>query len=161
MDAREWNEFWEDVESFYCLFKWLLYNYCRNFIAKLHYLVLWIPQINWPSCLFLSRQCSRSCGRGVKMRSVKCTELSNGTVRDDSGCANLPKPKERTECFVRHCPYTWLTSDWTQVETLSMNIWSAWPFQVKGLTMIVKALFLENDCFLIERLKWLFKGSVR
>lgn len=58
--------------------------------------------------------CSRSCDRGVKMRNVKCAELSTGTVKDDSKCANMTKPKERTECFVRHCPYTWLTSDWTQ-----------------------------------------------
>ena len=54
--------------------------------------------------------CSKSCGGGVKTRSVQCFQPTGGGAPDNQGmapdyaCSSLSKPAESTSCNTQACP---------------------------------------------------------
>nr|XP_055063768.1 A disintegrin and metalloproteinase with thrombospondin motifs 18 isoform X2 [Misgurnus anguillicaudatus] len=63
-------------------------------------------------------QCSKSCGRGLKKRSVFCSSTDPGAraVVPDSMCKLHLKPKAQETCVLSRCPRNerlqWITSTW-------------------------------------------------
>ncbi|MGH0124666.1 UNVERIFIED_CONTAM: hypothetical protein FKN15_072281 [Acipenser sinensis] len=69
-------------------------------------------------------ECSKTCGRGLKKRSVYCssTNLSNKpSILPDSMCSRDQKPKAQETCVLRRCPKNdrleWVTSAWSECST--------------------------------------------
>ncbi|MGH0126828.1 UNVERIFIED_CONTAM: hypothetical protein FKN15_007149 [Acipenser sinensis] len=69
-------------------------------------------------------ECSKTCGRGLKKRSVYCssTNLSNKpSILPDSTCSRDQKPKAQETCVLRRCPKNdrleWVTSAWSECST--------------------------------------------
>uniref|UniRef100_A0A4W4FWN8 ADAM metallopeptidase with thrombospondin type 1 motif, 18 n=1 Tax=Electrophorus electricus TaxID=8005 RepID=A0A4W4FWN8_ELEEL len=65
-------------------------------------------------------QCSKSCGRGVRSRSVFCRAAEPGSkaVFPDSLCEQRPKPSAQEQCVSSRCPRNerllWLPTAWGQ-----------------------------------------------
>ncbi|CAJ1048430.1 A disintegrin and metalloproteinase with thrombospondin motifs 18 isoform X2 [Xyrichtys novacula] len=64
-------------------------------------------------------QCSKSCGRGLRRRSVFCRSTDPGTkmvVVPDSMCRHHHKPKAQETCVLRRCPKNerlqWIPTPW-------------------------------------------------
>ena len=64
--------------------------------------------------LFLVLQCSVTCGSGVKIRTVECSDK-------DVPCDAETKPLAKERCVLRECPQ-WITSPWEEV-TVYMHIY--------------------------------------
>ncbi|XP_036391194.1 A disintegrin and metalloproteinase with thrombospondin motifs 18-like [Megalops cyprinoides] len=69
-------------------------------------------------------QCSKTCGRGLRKRSVFCSLTDPGpkaVVVPDSMCKPHHKPKSQETCVVRRCPKNdklqWLTTPWSECST--------------------------------------------
>ncbi|KAG7315026.1 hypothetical protein KOW79_021114 [Hemibagrus wyckioides] len=63
--------------------------------------------------------CSKTCGRGVRTRSVFChsvSPLSGASVLHDSLCELQLKPKSQESCVMSRCPKNerlqWITTNW-------------------------------------------------
>ena len=65
-------------------------------------------------CLVVHVQCSVTCGRGLKTRTVACVDDDNGQVVEDYQCVDRKKPRELAVCRRGLCPH-WITSRWSQV----------------------------------------------
>lgn len=48
-----------------------------------------------------------TCGAGIKVRSVECSDK-------DFSCNEITKPKAKTGCNLKECP-KWKTSPWEEV----------------------------------------------
>ncbi|XP_039619050.1 LOW QUALITY PROTEIN: A disintegrin and metalloproteinase with thrombospondin motifs 18 [Polypterus senegalus] len=66
-------------------------------------------------------QCSKTCGRGVRVREVYCTNSNpsaKGKGLPDSLCNQDQKPKSQETCVLRRCPRNdklqWMTSAWSE-----------------------------------------------
>ena len=67
-------------------------------------------------------QCSRTCGKGWRKRSVAC-KSTNPSARaqllPDAVCTTEPKPRTHEACLLRRChkhrKLQWLVSAWSQV----------------------------------------------
>lgn len=76
----------------------------------------------WEPTLALSVQCSRTCGKGWRKRSVVC-KSTNPSARaqllPDAGCTSEPKPRAHEACLLKRChkhkKLQWLVSAWSQV----------------------------------------------
>lgn len=71
-------------------------------------------------------RCSRNCGsKGIKTRTVDCTRIevnSPPIVVDDNHCTRggrKKKPKVERGCARFHCPYKWITTEWSEVNTVT------------------------------------------
>uniref|UniRef100_A0A665W306 ADAM metallopeptidase with thrombospondin type 1 motif, 18 n=1 Tax=Echeneis naucrates TaxID=173247 RepID=A0A665W306_ECHNA len=69
-------------------------------------------------------QCSKTCGRGLRKRSVFCSSTDPGTkavVVPDSMCRQHHKPKSQETCVLRRCPKNeklqWIPAPWGEVGT--------------------------------------------
>ncbi|XP_060553979.1 A disintegrin and metalloproteinase with thrombospondin motifs 20-like [Ruditapes philippinarum] len=61
-----------------------------------------------------NQSCSRSCGSGVKSKTIKCMSI-RGEFVDDYHCSLENKPKQTfSKCNTQACPPTWKVSDWGQ-----------------------------------------------
>lgn len=82
---------------------------------------------------FLS-QCSKTCGRGLRKRSVFCRSTDPGAkavVVPDSMCRQHHRPKAQETCVLRRCPKNerlqWIPTPWGEVgekrhEAIEVNI---------------------------------------
>lgn len=76
----------------------------------------------WDLRLTLPMQCSRTCGKGWKKRSVAC-KSTNPSARaqllPDTLCSSEPKPRTHEACPLKRCykhkKLQWLVSAWSQV----------------------------------------------
>uniref|UniRef100_A0A3Q2XJ49 Uncharacterized protein n=1 Tax=Hippocampus comes TaxID=109280 RepID=A0A3Q2XJ49_HIPCM len=61
-------------------------------------------------------QCSKSCGRGLRKRSVFCQSADPGAVVPDSMCRQNQRPKAQESCVLRRCPKNdklqWTLTSW-------------------------------------------------
>ncbi|XP_051918407.1 A disintegrin and metalloproteinase with thrombospondin motifs 18 [Hippocampus zosterae] len=61
-------------------------------------------------------QCSKSCGRGLRKRSVFCQSADPGAVVPDSMCRQNQRPKAQESCVLRRCPKNdklqWTVTSW-------------------------------------------------
>jgi len=64
-------------------------------------------------------QCSVTCSRGVKTRTVACVD-EDGMIVDDYHC-DRKKPRELAVCRRGLCPH-WVTSRWSQVRPSCLTI---------------------------------------
>lgn len=62
-------------------------------------------------------QCSVSCGRGHKQRSVYCM-ARDGSLLESEHCKHLAKPSGHRECRGGRCP-KWKAGAWSQVSNAS------------------------------------------
>ncbi|MBN3299415.1 ATS18 metalloproteinase, partial [Amia calva] len=69
-------------------------------------------------------QCSKTCGRGLKKRSVYCRSTdpsAKPVILADSMCKLHQKPKSQETCVLRRCPKNdrlqWVTSVWSECST--------------------------------------------
>lgn len=67
-------------------------------------------------------QCSKTCGRGLRKRSVFCSSTDPGAkavVVPDSMCRQHHKPKAQETCVLRRCPKNerlqWIPTPWGEV----------------------------------------------
>lgn len=70
------------------------------------------------------KQCSRTCGKGVRRRKVLCTEEVSGRVVSPVRCAELGKgkPKVVENCRAAHCPLQWIANEWSQVRNVACSL---------------------------------------
>lgn len=73
-------------------------------------------------CPFLPGQCSRTCGKGWRKRSVACKSTSpsaRALLLPDAACGVEPKPRTHEDCLLKRChkhkKLQWLVSAWSQV----------------------------------------------
>lgn len=72
--------------------------------------------------LLLVPQCSKSCGRGLRKRTVFCRSTDPGAhavVVPDSMCRQHHRPKAQETCVLRRCPRNdrlqWIPTPWGEV----------------------------------------------
>ncbi len=73
--------------------------------------------MNPGASVFLSLQCSRSCGGGFQRRQVLCKQrLADGSILElpDTFCPSK-SPTNQQPCAEQECPPQWVTTDWSQV----------------------------------------------
>lgn len=106
------------------------FNTCRSLnLCVLNHLCLAFVVI----CLFdfcsipftsilVHSQCSKTCGRGLRKRSVFCQSTDPGAkavVVPDSMCRQHHKPKAQETCVLRRCPKNerlqWIPTPWGEV----------------------------------------------
>ena len=58
-------------------------------------------------CWLFRLQCSVTCGSGIKIRSVECSDK-------DFSCNEITKPQATMRCNLKECP-EWKTSPWEEV----------------------------------------------
>nr|XP_033815546.1 A disintegrin and metalloproteinase with thrombospondin motifs 20 isoform X1 [Geotrypetes seraphini] len=58
------------------------------------------------------RECSVTCGKGVKYRDVYCINKDQGQLEEEN-CKHLPKSQTHRVCRAERCP-SWKTSKWTE-----------------------------------------------
>lgn len=85
---------------------------CRSFLLP-NDLLPFIP---------VRSQCSKSCGRGLRKRSVFCRSTDPGVkavVVPDSMCRQHHRPKAQETCVLRRCPKNeklqWIVTPWGEV----------------------------------------------
>lgn len=68
-------------------------------------------------------QCSKTCGRGLRKRSVFCSSTDPGAravVVPDSMCRQHHRPKAQETCVLRRCPKNerlqWIPAPWGEVQ---------------------------------------------
>ncbi|GIY24194.1 a disintegrin and metalloproteinase with thrombospondin motifs 9 [Caerostris extrusa] len=71
-----------------------------------------------PQCSYKWRKglwspCYASCGSTFKTREVFCVDNENNRVPEEL-CSSLKKPKKKRKCNLKPCPYTWVTSQWSE-----------------------------------------------
>ncbi|KAF5279337.1 hypothetical protein FQR65_LT15410 [Abscondita terminalis] len=59
-------------------------------------------------------RCSKSCGKGVKSRVVRCIDTVNAVTVVDQFCYRLKKPKTTRDCEKNNCDYVWVEGLWSQ-----------------------------------------------
>ncbi|XP_032893735.1 A disintegrin and metalloproteinase with thrombospondin motifs 20 isoform X2 [Amblyraja radiata] len=59
------------------------------------------------------QDCSTSCGKGVKMRSVWCVNHIQEQA-EDHHCNPLSKPPAVHSCFTAPCQHIWIAGEWSQ-----------------------------------------------
>lgn len=89
----------------------------ENYNIDFFYLVIdfiFLPAVNF--------QCSKTCGRGLRKRSVFCSSTDPGAtavVVPDSMCRQHHKPKAQETCVLRRCPKNerlqWFPAPWGEV----------------------------------------------
>ena len=70
------------------------------------FLFLW-SIFGFHHCWLFRLQCSVTCGAGIKIRSVECSDK-------DFSCNEITKPQAKTRCNLKECP-EWKTSPWEEV----------------------------------------------
>lgn len=77
----------------------------------------WLVNINLNLLRFtLSCQCSASCGKGTRDRTVRCFHALE--YKDDIFCDSNTRPSDKQPCNKKRCLpniYHWQTSVWTEV----------------------------------------------
>ena len=69
-----------------------------------------------PKCNGIVFQCSKSCGKGVKLRGVYCVNLGvDGATVNDRRCKSRKKPQEKKYCNKFTCPFKWISGEWSEV----------------------------------------------
>ncbi|CAB4042575.1 Hypothetical predicted protein, partial [Paramuricea clavata] len=58
-------------------------------------------------------ECSRSCGRGYKRRTVLCYDGTSGRRYSDENCGSERKPQSVAHCNLGTCPY-WRVDRWSE-----------------------------------------------
>lgn len=88
--------------------------------------------------LFVHSQCSKTCGRGLKKRSVFCRSTDPGAkavVVPDSMCRQHHRPKAQETCVLRRCPKNerlqWIPTPWGEVGTKRHEAQGAVASEVK------------------------------
>lgn len=79
---------------------------------------IFLPLLKGFACF----QCSRTCGKGWRKRTVAC-KSTNPSARaqllHDTACTSEPKPRTHEVCLLKRChkhkKLQWLVSAWTQV----------------------------------------------
>ncbi|XP_060533240.1 A disintegrin and metalloproteinase with thrombospondin motifs 9 isoform X2 [Cylas formicarius] len=59
------------------------------------------------------KQCSNSCGKGVRRRHIECEDSLNDITVVDTLCRHLRKPKAVKPCERYNCKYTWIEDNWS------------------------------------------------
>lgn len=84
------------------------------------------------SLSILHSQCSRTCGKGWRKRTVLCKSFSSSRwdqILPDVACAAELKPKMQETCLLKRCyknkKLQWFVSAWTEVRKLFLKkkIW--------------------------------------
>lgn len=58
--------------------------------------------------------CSQSCGRGVKVRQVSCTDPAHNVTLVEQYCVRQPRPRSQRPCSRAACTHAWHEGPWTQ-----------------------------------------------
>ncbi|XP_044763903.1 A disintegrin and metalloproteinase with thrombospondin motifs 9 isoform X2 [Coccinella septempunctata] len=58
------------------------------------------------------KECSSSCGKGMRYRNVTCEDKLNDIILVDQYCKSS-KPKTSKPCERFNCSFTWIESDWS------------------------------------------------
>lgn len=77
------------------------------------------------TALFLTLQCSRSCGGGFQTRQVLCKQrLADGSILElpDTFCPSK-SPASQQPCAKQECPPQWIMTNWSEVSHPSI-FWS-------------------------------------
>lgn len=88
--------------------------------------------------LSINSQCSKTCGRGLRKRSVFCSSTDPGAkavVVPDSMCRQHHRPKAQETCVLRRCPKNerlqWIPTPWGEVGEQRHETGGAEPIEVK------------------------------
>lgn len=97
----------------------------------------WSTMTYFPS---VHPQCSKTCGRGLRKRSVFCSSNDPGAkavVVPDSMCRQHHRPKAQETCVLRRCPKNerlqWIPTPWGEVGEKSHETRGAEPTGFKQL----------------------------
>uniref|UniRef100_A0A4W6FYM5 ADAM metallopeptidase with thrombospondin type 1 motif 18 n=1 Tax=Lates calcarifer TaxID=8187 RepID=A0A4W6FYM5_LATCA len=89
-------------------------------------------------------QCSKTCGRGLRKRSVFCRSTDPGAkavVVPDSMCRQHHRPKAQETCVLRRCPKNerlqWIPTPWGEVGTKTQEAHRAVTSEVKYFSSIL------------------------
>lgn len=105
-----------------------------------------VPQIFF-YVLLVHSQCSKTCGRGLRKRSVFCRSTDPGAkavVVPDSMCRQHHKPKPQETCVLRRCPKNerlqWMPTPWGEVGKGRHEARGAVATEVKCVVFSLKLL---------------------
>ncbi|XP_033127166.1 uncharacterized protein LOC117124937 [Anneissia japonica] len=91
-------------------------------------------------------QCSTTCGAGMQVRSVQCTDtLNNNAVVDDSFCTGT-RPDSTMDCDLGMCPagmYQYITNAWSACDCDGSQTRTVLCIQVMGGTLLSAT---DSDC---------------
>ncbi|XP_046849597.1 papilin-like [Xenia sp. Carnegie-2017] len=60
-------------------------------------------------------KCSKTCGGGIRSRSVYCMEINDNLISDDR-CPEHSRPRDQERCNEIPCEVRWVTGDWGKCE---------------------------------------------
>ena len=68
------------------------------------------------------QKCSKSCGKGISIRSVLCVRSSGNdeqvALKDEACAVITEKPPVFRSCFKRACPLAWTVGSWSKVKAI-------------------------------------------
>uniref|UniRef100_A0A7N8Y400 ADAM metallopeptidase with thrombospondin type 1 motif, 18 n=1 Tax=Mastacembelus armatus TaxID=205130 RepID=A0A7N8Y400_9TELE len=99
-------------------------------------------------------QCSKTCGRGMKKRTVFCSSTDPGAkavVVPDSMCRQHHRPKAQETCVLRRCPKNeklqWIPTPWGEVGRKRLGAEGYVEFPIRRCRNIAKPLVdLQQSC---------------